>query len=542
MSAQGLNLLVFRDGQRLMSGRAMKTALAQQLRLLQGFFHPAEILSALLRAGEFECALADSGAPTTQVEEVTDALAEALVNRAAVLNLKGMLGILDDVPVPERLEISIPEGFAFYGLHPLAFADVLQELPALPPRTAVVGIRSIGATLSAVTAAALRARSFQAKRITVRPTGHPYNRRTEFSRQQLDFVRKEISASQMFLVVDEGPGLSGSSFLSVAEALVRVGVASEKIVLICSHAADANHLCAQDAASRWRQFRCVVVPSQPRRPTDAQVWIGGGEWRRYLLRNEAAWPSSWLSFERLKYLSGQSTEARFYKFAGFGRYGDEVLQREEKAAAAGFGPLQSIESDGYMSYPFVDGCPMSATDLSESVLARLAAYCGFRARAFAADAEIALLQQMAEHNLEEMKFGLPVDLQVERGVIPDGRMQPHEWLLTGKGQMLKTDSGSHGDDHFFPGATDIAWDLAGAIVEWQMNAAQAESFLEMYRHASGDDARARIADYMKAYSVFRCAYCMMAANAMQGSEEQARLERAAVTYRASLQQLAPVQD
>ena len=26
----------------------------------------------------------------------------------------------------------------------------------------------------------------------------------------------------------------------------------------------------------------------------------------------------------------------------------------------------------------------------------------------------------------------------------------------------------HGDDHFFPGPTDIAWDLAGTIVEWEL--------------------------------------------------------------------------
>ena len=33
---------------------------------------------------------------------------------------------------------------------------------------------------------------------------------------------------------------------------------------------------------------------------------------------------------------------------------------------------------------------------------------------------------------------------------------------------------------------------------------------------------------------FRCAYCMMAANAMQGSDEQSRLEHAAAGYRAVL--------
>ncbi|HLJ29027.1 MAG TPA: hypothetical protein VKY85_20120 [Candidatus Angelobacter sp.] len=535
MSAQGLNLLVFRDGRQVLSGSAAKTALSQHIRLAQRSFHPAENLSSLLQAGELECALADSAAGTAQFETITDAMAEALVNGAPVPNVENLPAILDSTPVPERLAVSIPEGFAFYALHPLAYAEVVQQFAALPPRVAVIGIRSVGTTLSAVTAAALKRRGVQAARTTVRPTGHPYNRRMEFSGEQLEFVRREISASGIFLVVDEGPGLSGSSFLSVAEALVQAGVAAEKITLVCSHAVDADHLCAENAAKRWRKFRSIAVSTEPRQPLDAQVWVGGGEWRRYLLRDEPDWPASWVSFERLKYFSGRSIAPRFYKFAGYGRYGEEVRQREEKVAAAGFGPAPEIASDGYMSYPFVDGRPMAASDLAEGVLARLAAYCAYRAGAFPAEvAAPAALQQMAQHNLRELEIDVPLELRLERGVIADGRMQPHEWLLTRQGQMRKCDSGSHGDDHFFPGATDIAWDLAGAIVEWQMDAEEAESFLEMYRRASGDNAQTRVLGYITAYTVFRYAYCRMAANALQGMEEQARLERAADCYRARL--------
>jgi hypothetical protein len=113
-------------------------------------------------------------------------------------------------------------------------------------------------------------------------------------------------------------------------------------------------------------------------------------------------------------------------------------------------------------------------------------------------------------------------------------MQPHEWLLSTEGKLLKTDSGSHGDDHFFPGPTDIAWDLAGAIVEWQMKEEQIAEFLDTYHRASGDDARVRIDDFIRAYAAFRSAYCLMAANAMSGSDEQTRLQRAANGYRAVL--------
>ncbi|MGZ4868381.1 MAG: hypothetical protein ACXV7C_14220, partial [Candidatus Angelobacter sp.] len=258
---------------------------------------------------------------------------------------------------------------------------------------------------------------------------------------------------------------------------------------------------------------------------------------------ESQWPASWTSFERLKYLSStERDERRLFKFAGLGHYGDVVFERERKVTAAGFGPMPRAESDGFVSYPWVsyprsfhpeiNGRPLSANDLSSDILARLAEYCAFRLRAFGVGlSDINALQQMADHNLRELGLDLAVELCLERPVIADGRMQPHEWLLSKEGSLLKTDSGSHGDDHFFPGPTDIAWDLAGAIVEWQMNEEQTTEFLDRYYRASGDDASVRIDGFIKAYAVFRLAYCLMAANAMSGSDEQPRLQRAADVYK-----------
>ncbi|HEY6968644.1 MAG TPA: hypothetical protein VJA94_05550 [Candidatus Angelobacter sp.] len=540
MPARPLNLLVFRDGSREVSGPALKAALKQSLQLLRDSFHEREILDALLRAGELECALSDCCSRSEPFPTVTDALATALVSSTPVPNRNQLLETLDATHVPERLTLAVPEGFAYYALHPLAFAGVLDRISPLPQQALIIGIRSIGATLSAVSAAALRVRGLHAERTTIRPKGHPYNRSADLSPQQGALVKSYAAANANFLIVDEGPGLSGSSFLSVAEALTTVGVPAEKITLICSHEPQIEHLCAENAARRWRQFRSLAVCDDMRRPDLAQVWAGSGEWRKYLLREERSWPASWLTFERPKYLS-EGAQARFFKFLGFGHYGSEVAQREIKIAAAGFGPVPAIEDAGFGSYDFIGGRPMCAADLSESALARLAAYCALRAQSCALDAvDLAPLQQMAEHDLQELRFNLPVKLSLEKPVICDGRMQPHEWILTSSGQMLKVDSGLHGDDHFFPGPTDIAWDLAGAIVEWQMSPHQATAFIDMYRRGSGDDPGARIHDYVVAYTVFRCAYCLMAANAMQGTREQPRLESAAADYGDRLMQLDPV--
>lgn len=547
----GLNLLVFREDRRRASGKELKAALTAQLEQACGHFSQRTLLGALLQAGELECSVADNDPEGARCYElVTDQIAGALpAGEPAASNnsdfhypdFHSLLASVRDLPAFEQLSISTPEGFAYYALHPLVYADVIRQLPARA-HLLVVGIRSIGTTLSSVAAAAARARGIVAERITVRPQGHPYNRTVEFTTAQMIAVGKAVSCGASVAVVDEGPGLSGSSFLAVAEALERAGVPAEKIILISSHAPNVNALCAENAACRWQRFRCIPVSGEARRPTEAVEFIGGGQWRSRAFANESEWPAAWTSLERLKYLSLSTGngERRVFKFGGLGQYGSAVFARERKVAAAGFGLMPREESDGFVSYPWLSSAQRSArlllsSDLSAQILATLAEYCAFRRRAFTVElSNLDALQKMAQHNLRELGFDLPVEIQLEHPVIADGRMQPHEWLLSAEGKLLKTDSGSHGDDHFFPGPTDIAWDLAGAIVEWRMDDRQRAQFLDYYHGAMGDDASARIDDFIKAYTVFRLAYCLMAANALNGSDEQLRLQRAAAMYRAAL--------
>jgi hypothetical protein len=61
--------------------------------------------------------------------------------------------------------------------------------------------------------------------------------------------------------------------------------------------------------------------------------------------------------------------------------------------------------------------------------------------------------------------GLDLDPPEEETVEIDGRMLPHEWIETPDG-WIKTDAIDHHDDHFFPGCQPIAWDRAGASVEF----------------------------------------------------------------------------
>ena len=519
-------MLVFRDGRRRLAVRPLLEQLTLACR--DAAVRPGKALPALLRAGELECGLTDANsAVAARIAALTDAASEALVSSRA-MSPAPLAGLANLPELPDHINISVPEGFAYYALHPLDYARVLDEL-ALPRRVLVVGIRSIGTTLSAVVRAALAARGVAASRMTVRPVGHPWARETHFREGERRRIEAERAAGAHFLVVDEGPGLSGSSFLSVAEALVGAGVPQSDITLIGSHEVDAARMCARDAAARWACFRFVATA--PFVTPAGAVELSGGAWRAEL--PEAEWPAAWTQFERRKFRLGET----LCKFEGLGHYGDAVRDRARRLAELGFSPGVRGEQDGFTAYEFVNGQPLVAKDADEAMLRRMAEYCAVRAREFPAEnIDTTALRQLVQVNWREA-FGGEVAapaLPVERPVIVDGRTQPHEWLRAPDGRIVKTDAAEHGDDHFSPGPTDIAWDLAGAIVEWGLDSAGAAFLLGDYLRLSGDDAQRRIADYRLAYTLFRLGYCTMAAEATRGSDEEARLRRDAARYRALL--------
>src|SRR5262249_34107782 len=181
--------------------------------------------------------------------QLTDQLAFALVRQAAP-ELPPILLHIHALEVPERLTVSFPEGFCYYGLHPLDYLELLGRSPIEAPAIAVVGIRSIGTTLSAVVRACFELRGVVAERITVRPVGHPFERTLSLVGQNRSWIASQLERGAVFLVVDEGPGLSGSSFLAVAEALTSAGVPQERIILLPSSRPNLSSLLAPNASAR----------------------------------------------------------------------------------------------------------------------------------------------------------------------------------------------------------------------------------------------------------------------------------------------------
>jgi hypothetical protein len=524
---------IFRDGRKLCSGKRLIQDLTKALqKYLLNREEQRDGCGALIRAGMLESALADGGSPAAaKSAALTDALSADLFSDNAK-RIADLAQDLDRVPIPDTLVISPPEGFSYYAVHPLDFATAAQRLLTPGEPAAIIGIRSIGVTLSAVVAASLRAQGSPAERITVRPVGHPYDRTTHFTAAHTAWIRQHLERNASFLVVDEGPGRSGSTFLSVGEALVRTGVLIERITFLGSHEADAQLLCTRDAGQRWPIFRFRAAPRADRQFENC-TFLGAGEWRKVFIERAAEWPPSWPQMERLKFLSGDGRD--FFKFEGLSPVADSVRARAEVLASAGFACAPQDAGHGFSCYPVVKGRAMSTTDVCEPALERIARYCAFRCSSFReTDEAPAALEQMLRFNLaREFQVDLPVDLssRCENVIVADGRMQPHEWIHSASGQLLKTDAVSHGDDHFFPGPTDIAWDLAGAGVEWELSPPALEFLLTRFRQFTGDDAARRLPVFLLAYTVFRLAWCEMALTSVRHPAEVERLCSASQKYR-----------
>lgn len=504
-------MLVYRDTATTVSRGALLAGIADALA------RPELDRSAVIRAGSLECALADAGLPeAARAATLTDRIAEAWLGKHAAR--QQALALLPELSAPDTLRVTRPEGYAFYALDPYAYAALARDYAsARRAFCVVIGIRSIGTSLSAVVRAELTRAGIPNVRHTVRPTGHPWNRELRWSPID-EQVLARVPDGAEYVIVDEGPGLSGSTFLAVAEALVARGVSHHRIRFFCSHTPDPQRLLASDGARRWARFQ-AHSPCAWRAPR-LGVDVSGGVWRSVVYGADTAWPASWTAHERVKYLSAD--RRRLVKFEGFGPYGEDALARAEILANAGWSPPVWRAEPGFLAYAWLPGGPARRERDRSTAAATIGRYLAFRATALSAPtAEVDALEAMARLNVQEA-IGVDLEpdyrLEIERPVYPDGQLMPHEWIRTPTG-MLKTDAVDHGDDHLFPGATDVAWDLAGAMTEWGFDVDESNVLLEEYRRHSGDDARRRISAYLVAYAAFRVALCVLAAHTGDDAEK-----------------------
>jgi hypothetical protein len=449
------------------------------------------------------------------------------------------------LPLPPEVDLRVPEGFAQYGLYPECYLEAAERLACELRPSAVVclGIRSIGTALSGVVAAALEDEGSTVASYTIRPRGHPFDRRPVLGGS----LRERLAASRsaLFLLVDEGPGISGSSLAGTAEALASLGVPDSHIVLVPSWDPPPGSLRSETARRRWNRHRRYVSGFEHawvesgrldnllgRAPT---ADVSAGRWREELIADPARRPTIHPQHERRKF----RTRSTLLRFAGLGSVGHKRLARARILAELGFAPHPGRLAHGFLALELVPGTPLARGEVDAELLDRMARYLACLRERFAmAESDRTDLSEMIHVNLGEVGLEAWADNLHDPADAPpvavDGRMLPHEWVRTARG-YLKVDALDHHDDHFFPGPVDIAWDVAAAGVEFGMSAEAREALVEHYRKLSGDRTiGARLSYYTVAYLACRIGYASLAAEVLGETSDGHGFQRMLRAYQAVL--------
>jgi hypothetical protein len=158
------------------------------------------------------------------------------------------LGEIEQHRFPQTVQFAVPEGFAYYAVYPEGYLEAARHFCAefRPANTVCIGLRSIGTTLSGAVAAALAELGCPMQSFTLRPRGHPFSRRPILAWELEQQIRGALDGH--FLLVDEGPGISGSSLAGIAHLLGSLGVPDDRIILFPSWETDGFRQAESRAA------------------------------------------------------------------------------------------------------------------------------------------------------------------------------------------------------------------------------------------------------------------------------------------------------
>jgi hypothetical protein len=569
-------MLVYGDAKRVEDPREKAARIRAGLERLEGISLPVERHSTwaelLVEAGELEQGLLDhefeaqgedrSGPVRQAASRLTRAVAEALLGSfraicdgsgalAQVAPVWSALQNLLDLGLPEAVSVSVPEGFAFYGLYPETYFQAAAKLGA--GRLSVIGIRSIGTALAAAVAAMV---GEGASVVSVRPEGHPFARQLAVSEE---LGRRALGEpGTRYAVVDEGPGLSGSSFGCVADWLEDRGVAPEAVSFFPSHRGSLGPYASERHRRRWERAPRLVAEFEevftgPGSPWPLERWVedltgaaeappedlSAGRWRERLIPDRSQWPAVDIQGERRKYLLAAGGRRWLLKFAGLGRYGREKLEMARALDGAGLIPPVAGLRHGFLVGPWLESArplPLAPEVDRATLLDAVARYLAFRVSRFPVPPGVrgATPEKLFEMAAFNIRRALEADLgetvkewrdrlaevsRLERPVLTDNKMHAWEWLVTSEGKILKADALDHHRGNDLIGPQDLAWDLAGAAVELDLDEEELDFLAGAVAHRSGapQAGPVQLGFYRVAYLAFQIGRHTLAAEALAGS-------------------------
>jgi hypothetical protein len=474
--------------------RAAKDALRRATQMPSGIERHAALVSAFIRMAELVQGIADAEFRENgcDVRTPLQKAGAALLLRAASLidcswrtggkaefEIDELLRLLNEIKHEGPIRLRLAEGYAHYALYPETYLAAARH-SGLGPNTCVIGIRSIGLGLGALVAAALGA----PPAISIRPIGHPFEREIK---AEPDLIAEWLTdAAAHFAVVDEGPGLSGSSFASVARWLQQQGVSLERIHFFPSHGGKPGSSAKPQTLAIWNSVRCHAASDYDILDSSAGLpsWIEPVTGPLHEELQDVTSTATDHRFARRKFLARSRSGTWLVKFAGIGPVGERKHGDASMLAKAGFGPQIAGLCNGFLVQQWARGTSLDQTlhDRAE-FLRLLGIYLGFRARNLGPagpGASLEALRDMAIHNAREalgdevasslasQLAELPALEAFVRRVRTDNRLHAWEWMATDRG-FLKLDAVDHCEGHDLIGCQDIAWDVAGAAVEFDLH-------------------------------------------------------------------------
>lgn len=567
-------MLVYGDQQERADPRQKARQIARRLEaaaaLPPGLERHAALVASLVEAGQllqgigdlaFEQQGRDGSTP------LTDRLAGFLLELGTAVCRSWTSGFADcrQLPTlggetgwPDQVSIKLAEGFAFYAVYPEAYAEAARKLELrAPPR--VIGIRSIGTSLAAVVAAALGAPA----PVTVRPFGDPSARKIAIDPA---LEAELLSGEAHNIVVDEGPGQSGSSFAAVGSWLKERGVPDARVALITSHGGAPGPAASDEVRRWWQGVQRATGDFEDDWPAMVTRWaptlvgpldgpaedLSAGKWRRQRRECEEDWPAAVPAFERRKFIVRASGKPFLVKFAGLGAVGERKLAIAQALAAEKLVPEPVGLMHGFLVERWLaDGAPLARDD---KPVRQIGHYLGTRARLLPAardsGASADELLRMIRRNAS-LEFGdgaaqvldsWALDTaEMERRMVrvrTDSKLDRHEWVRTRAGALLKTDALDHHQGHDLVGCQDLAWDVAGAEVEFGLDDEEAGRLRGAAEQSAGRALDGRLIGFCRlAYLAFRMGQARLAETMISDAGEHGRIRRLGNRYAAELQHL-----